>query len=83
MQKMTPAFAALFLFHLSMADAYIGPGIGAGTLAVVLGILSSIFFGFIGLLWYPIKRLVRRWRSVHRGRHGTSPTENPKSESQQ
>jgi hypothetical protein len=41
------------------AHAYVGPGVGAGTIAVVLGILSSIFLAFVGIIWYPIKRLIR------------------------
>lgn len=41
------------------AFAYIGPGAGAGTIAIVMGILSSIFLAFVGILWYPIKRLLK------------------------
>jgi hypothetical protein len=41
------------------AQAYVGPGVGAGTIAVVLGILSSIFLAFVGIVWYPIKRLIK------------------------
>lgn len=42
-----------------LAHAYIGPGAGAGTIAVVLGVIAAIFMAFVGLLWYPIKRLLR------------------------
>ena len=41
------------------AQAYVGPGVGAGTIAVVLGILSSIFLAFVGIIWYPLKRLIK------------------------
>jgi hypothetical protein len=41
------------------AHAYVGPGVGAGTIAVVLGILSTIFLAFVGIVWYPIKRLIK------------------------
>ena len=51
---------ALALLPVAPAQAYIGPGAGAGTLAIVLGILSSIFLAFVGIVWYPIKRLIRR-----------------------
>jgi hypothetical protein len=44
------------------AYAYVGPGVGAGTIAVVLGILSSIFLAFVGIIWYPIKRLIKGLR---------------------
>jgi hypothetical protein len=47
------------------AHAYIGPGAGAGAVAVVLGILSSIVLGLIGIVWYPIKRLIKK-RKIQR-----------------
>lgn len=50
---------SLALLPLAPAHAYIGPGVGAGTVAVVLGIISSIFLAFVGILWYPIKRLIK------------------------
>ncbi|AUC56782.1 hypothetical protein CDO87_26275 (plasmid) [Sagittula sp. P11] len=50
----------LLLALSSPAHAYIGPGLGAGTLAVVLGILGSIFMAFFAVLWYPIKRMRKK-----------------------
>ena len=47
-----------------LAHAYIGPGAGAGTIAVVLGVIAAVFMAFLGLLWYPIKRLLRSRRSA-------------------
>ncbi|MEJ8573163.1 hypothetical protein [Microbaculum marinum] len=53
--------ALLTLMSLtSVAHAYIGPGAGAGTIAVVLGVLASIAMAFAAIVWYPIKRLVRK-----------------------
>jgi len=48
------------LFAATTAQAYIGPGAGAGTIAVVLGILASIVMGFFAILWYPVKRMIRK-----------------------
>ena len=48
------------VFVATTAQAYIGPGAGAGTIAVVLGILASIVIGFFAILWYPIKRMIRK-----------------------
>jgi hypothetical protein len=59
MQRAALVLAILWVLHLTTAQAYVGPGVGAGTLAVVMGILSSIFFAFVGILWYPIKRLLK------------------------
>jgi hypothetical protein len=42
------------------AFAYIGPGLGAGTLGAVLGLLGSIFLALFAFLWYPIKRMIFR-----------------------
>lgn len=46
----------------STAEAYIGPGMGAGTIGVVLGILASILLGLIAILWYPLKRFFRKMK---------------------
>ncbi len=40
--------------------AYIGPGIGAGTIAIVLGFIASILLAIFAVVWYPLKRLFRR-----------------------
>ena len=50
---------ALALLQVTPAYAYVGPGVGAGTIAIVLGILSSIFLAFVGIIWYPVKRLIK------------------------
>jgi hypothetical protein len=39
---------------------YIGPGIGVGTIAVVLGFIASIVLAAFALVWYPVKRLFKR-----------------------
>lgn len=40
--------------------AYIGPGMGTGVIAVVLGVLCAIFLALFAILWYPIKRLFKK-----------------------
>lgn len=52
------------LFAALPAHAYIGPGAGAGTIAVVLGILASIVMAFFAILWYPVKRLVKKRKAA-------------------
>jgi len=56
------ATAFLTLAIATPVHAYIGPGAGAGVVAVVLGLIGSIFLLFLGILWYPFKRLLRLWR---------------------
>lgn len=50
----------MLLLVASPAYAYVGPGLGAGVIAVVLGILGSIVMFFAALVWFPIKRLLKR-----------------------
>jgi hypothetical protein len=52
--------AASLLLITGPAHAYIGPGVGAGLIATVMGILTAIALAFVAIVWYPIKRLLRR-----------------------
>jgi hypothetical protein len=57
------ASAALLLaITPSTAQAYMGPGLGLGAIGVAMGVIGSIFLGIVSVVWYPIKRLVRRLR---------------------
>lgn len=56
-------FAVWLLTYTPLASAYIGPGLGAGAIASVLGIASGLLMLLVGVVWYPVKRLVRRLRS--------------------
>ena len=40
--------------------AYVGPGLGAGTIGVILGIIGSIFIAIFVIDWYPLKRLLKK-----------------------
>ncbi|MDQ4419407.1 hypothetical protein OOT33_03005 [Sphingobium sp. DEHP117] len=52
--------AMLTLFLLpTPALAYIGPGVGAGAIGAVLGVIGSIFLGLFAIIWYPVKRMLR------------------------
>jgi uncharacterized membrane protein len=46
------------------AHAYIGPGASAGTIAVVFGVIASVFLAFVAIVWYPIKRLFKGRKTV-------------------
>lgn len=52
-----------FLSYTPIASAYIGPGLGAGAVTVVLGIVSGLLMLIVGVVWYPIKKLIRRFKS--------------------
>ena len=58
---MTRIVFAIFAILLSSpALAYIGPGLGAGTIGVILGVLGSIVLALFAIFWYPIKRMMRK-----------------------
>jgi hypothetical protein len=47
------------VLYPAVAAACIGPGVGAGAVAAVLGVLGSIFLAIVAVLYYPIKRLLK------------------------
>jgi hypothetical protein len=49
----------MLCFPSPSAQAYIGPGVGAGVVATVLGVVSSIVLLLVGIIYYPIKRAVK------------------------
>lgn len=51
----------LFLLILApQVHAYIGPGLGLGMAAVVLGVFAALVLLLLGLVLMPIKRLIRK-----------------------
>lgn len=48
-----------FLLSAVPAHAYIGPGAGMGTIAVIFGVLASIVMSILAIVWYPVKRLLK------------------------
>ena len=43
----------------SIASAYIGPGMGGGVIAAVLGVIGAVLLALFGILYYPIKRMLK------------------------
>ena len=49
------------LFLLSTPSlAYLSPGIGGGVIAATIGIIVAIFAALFGLIWFPVKRLLKK-----------------------
>ncbi|MFT5115348.1 MAG: hypothetical protein ACI8P9_004696 [Parasphingorhabdus sp.] len=48
-----------FLFFYTPAYAYIGPGMGAGAIATLLGILGALLLAIFSVLYYPVKRMLK------------------------
>lgn len=70
------AGAALALLLLpSAALAYIGPGVGAGAFAAVVGVIGSILLAIVAVIYYPIKRMLKRRKGrAAKSANGTKPT---------
>jgi hypothetical protein len=59
--KQIAKFTSLVLLMIALpVSAYIGPGMGGGAIAVVLGILAAIFMAIFGFIYYPVKRWLKR-----------------------
>lgn len=55
--------AAFFLVVAPLtAHAYIGPGMGGGALAATLGIVIAFVLILVGLVWYPLKKLIKKFK---------------------
>jgi 4-hydroxybenzoate polyprenyltransferase len=50
----------IFVFVLMLT--YIGPGLGGGVITAVLGVLTSIFLALFAILWYPIKKVIQKFK---------------------
>lgn len=47
-------------FLISMpSHGYIGPGMGGGAIAAIIGFFAAILLGLWGILYYPIKRALK------------------------
>lgn len=53
----------LFCICLICLPGYIGPGIGGGVLAAIIGIIASFFIAIFGVLYYPIKRAIKKQKN--------------------
>lgn len=58
------AATALIAWPAGPALAYVGPGLGAGAVAVVLGLIGSVVLALVAIVWYPVKRLLRKRRGT-------------------
>ena len=52
-------FLSIFIISIP-SHAYIGPGMGGGVIAAVIGFFAAILLGLWGILYYPIKRALKK-----------------------
>lgn len=53
--------------ELLITLAYVGPGLGAGVVATVLGVIGAFFLGLFAILFYPIKRMLKKRKAAKQG----------------
>ena len=73
--KALPALVVSWVwFTPVVAQAYIGPGAGLSALGSLLALLGAVLLTVIGFIWYPVKRVIRRWKA---GRAAQEHAESP------
>jgi len=61
------------------AHAYIGPGAGLSALGSLFALLAAAVVCVFGFIWYPIKRVIRMFKSKDKSvAHATSTVEAPR-----
>lgn len=50
----------ILTFIANSAQAYVGPGMGLGVIAVLLGAIATVLLAVFGVFWYPIKKMIKR-----------------------
>jgi hypothetical protein len=74
---------AVFLLSLAAsAEAYVGPGMGLGVIAAVVGFLTAILLAVAGMVWYPVKRMLRGRRPSTPAPAGAGLPPDPEQRSQ-
>jgi hypothetical protein len=55
-------FLVLFYFFPRHCLAYLGPGVGLSAIGAFLAFIAGGIVVIVGLIWYPIRQIIRRWR---------------------
>ena len=58
------AVTLIFLLSASPAWAYMGPGAGLAFIGSLIALFAALGIGVLGLVWYPVKRIIRRNRGA-------------------
>ena len=53
-----------FIIFAGNAWAYVGPGLGLGVVGALVGLIVAVFLSIVGLVWYPVKRLLKKFRFI-------------------
>ena len=66
---------ASLLVLASNAEAYVGPGMGLGVLGALFGFAAAVLLAVVGLVWYPVKRILRARRNGENAGQTSSATQ--------
>lgn len=69
------ALAACMFLPPDLAQAYVGPGAGLTAIGTVLALIGAVLLALAGLIWYPIKSLIRRFSREKPPIHRSGETE--------
>ena len=67
--------AGLMIIGAALAQpalAYIGPGAGIGAFGSVITLIGGVFLLLAGFVWYPIKRVIRKFRPAAKSVEGST-----------
>jgi hypothetical protein len=59
------------LFSAAAAHAYVGPGLGLGVIGAFLGALLTVILAIVGVVWYPVKRMLKKREARGRVEEGS------------
>lgn len=51
------------IFCAGLAMGYVGPGMAGGVVGIVIGFIFALVLSIFALVYYPVKRLIKRKRS--------------------
>ena len=58
--KNTLIILIISIMFPTYVNAYIGPGVGLGAIVSIIAVILAIIFLLIALVWFPIKRYLRK-----------------------
>ncbi len=55
--------SVICIFFVQPVYAYVGPGLGVGAIGTVLGVVGAFFLALFAVIYYPIKRVLKKWKT--------------------
>lgn len=71
--------AGAFSIGATPAFAYVGPGAGISAIGAFLALIIGVILAFVGFIWYPVKRLLRKGNAADAS--PSEPQPKPQTES--